>query len=443
MECAQAAYDAIVESQGNMTDKPDSKKRRLAKACATCFRTFDAFHWKYSCHTCTRVVCRKCTVKVAWSKRVCWKCVVGVPSVMPSYMRDECPVMDKTEGSTCFLPPPESTATPTTTHFSSEYTYTDMLLPSCRSRGESSVDSFLEDGGLRVSAKLSDDDHDLSRYSTKLSSRAAESQSLDFDWVHPFPKAPRPANEASRLDCVRRLDFETHISFLQKDPFFANQVKNAMDIADATIGSIHLVAESVVFNLGSTGYSSVFEVDEVALREEATCAYGLLQTTPLVVLDTSNDVRFRAHPLAVEHNASSYIVIPILVSGVNLHKECIGTIDLAHHTPLSGPLSPLQIKALQAIANAVGIYVERRCADFNHVQESNRGRRQTAPIGTIEEENVTDSMRSSAAKKRETLNSIWERAMQTSLYMRATISGNGPTTSSRGYIPTMASSRGF
>ncbi|RHY20861.1 hypothetical protein DYB32_009944, partial [Aphanomyces invadans] len=353
-------------------------------------------------------------------------------------------ILDVTEESTCFLPIPTGTdpshldkfapLTPTTTNDSdgdqATYYYTDTLRGS--QYGESRVDSFLEDGGLRVSAKMNDPD-DLFRCSHKLSSRSYDSPDLDFDWIHPFPKAPRPASDASRLDCLDRLDMEAHIHVLQHDQVIAKHVQDAMRVlGNAPIGSMHIVFEHVVYNLACTGYSAVFDMADKTVREEAACTHGILHPTPLVVLDTSNDARFRAHPLAVEHNASAYVSVPVFVSS-SLHKECIGTIDIARHEPLSVAPSAAQLKALQTLATSLGMHIERRCAEFSQVHHTNRGRRHTAPIVTIDEDVVISStkpllptsamdLHDLTTDPNEILLELWERVMQTSRMLRATVS---------------------
>ncbi|RHY10132.1 hypothetical protein DYB25_006614 [Aphanomyces astaci] len=424
--------------------RSESKKRRLAKACASCMRRFNAFHWKYKCTTCNRVVCRDCTIKATWIKRVCWKCVLDAQTRSQNDLHcsgdlliaTTVPMLDLAEESTACLPVPQphdnhhpnnkgqlTPLTPRTTQDSEDhsvYCYTDTLRGSRYPSETSSVDSFLEDGGLRVSAKYTDD---LVQYSTKLSSRPTDSLDLDFDWVHPFPKAPRPPNEGSRLDCVRRLDIDTHLPTLLHDPVLANHVADAMRVLDnAPIGSLHLVAEDVVYNVACTGYSRVFKMTNTTVREEAACTYGLLQPIPMVVLDTSNDPRLRAHPLAVEHRAGAYVSVPVMVSS-SLHKECIGTIDVACHEPLQEAPSAAQLKALQTLATGVGMYIERRCAELNQVHPSNRGRRRhTSPIATIEEDTVPMTCGGMSKESVTQLHELWARVTQTSLYMRASVS---------------------
>ncbi|KAF0689354.1 Aste57867_19180 [Aphanomyces stellatus] len=415
---------------GDPRSGADAAKQRKTKACASCWQSFNAFHWRYACSLCDRVVCRNCTFKTSWKKRVCFKCVIEDQcrdvhqSVRATGIDlDTARTLDDDSNASSFKRVHHSPATPTTTATThEEYTYHESYTVT-RSRGQSSVDSFIEDGGLRVSAKFGDDD--LLRYSSKFSSRSCDAPILDFDWVHPFPKAPRPAGDAARLDCFRHLDIEMHLPLLTPDPLFLKQVLAAMAQVDAQMGSIHFVADDIVYNVACVGYSPVFEVEDTTDREEAAASHGVLQSTPLVVPDISNDARFRAHPLAVEHNASAYVSVPILVSGAALHKECIGTLDLAFHDPLYTlpALSAVQLKGLQAIAATVGAYVERRCKELNHVHESSRGRRHTAPMHSANDPIVEEGPTTTAAITNETLQSLWDKAMETSRVMRSTLSG--------------------
>ncbi|OQR95224.1 hypothetical protein ACHHYP_00199 [Achlya hypogyna] len=384
------------------------------KACSTCMRSFDPFHWRYACQACDRSVCRACSCKVAWKKRVCWTCLVAARADAEAKHRHS----GTTHATSSFVSPPSQCKADGALTFSyripeeGELSDSDRVVT--RSRGQSKVDSFLEDGGLRVSGKFEDD-----AMSDRFSTRVTESTSLDldFNWTNPYPKAPLPAEEGSRLTVVRDLDFERHIAHLDNDVKLHKYVAQSLALLPAaSMGSIHLIGEHYVFNLACSGYSSVFEIEQQTLREESPCSYT--QSTPLIVPDTLSDPRFRAHPLTIEQNGLFYVSVPIVVTGKQHRREIIGTLDLSGHKALTTAIAPKVLRELQATAAMVGYYVERQCMELNTMEieiESSRGRRKTAPFGKDATSEGTKDVFA------ESMEALWKKTIETSNLMRSTM----------------------
>ncbi|EQC40571.1 hypothetical protein SDRG_02459 [Saprolegnia diclina VS20] len=387
------------------------------KACTTCMRSFDPFHWRYNCQGCDRSVCRACSCKVGWKKRVCWACLVAARADAEAKHRHS----GTTHATSSYVSPTTSQCkADSNTTFSyripEEGELSDSDRVGTRSRKQSKVDSFLEDGGLRVSGKYDNSSDDFERYSTRITESVSDD--LDFNWANPYPKAPLPTDEASRLAVVRDLDFERHVAHFDNDSKLTTFVTQSLALVPwASMGGIHLIGEHYVFNLACLGFSSVFELEQQTLREEAPCSYT--QSTPLVVLDTTQDARFRAHPLTIEQNGLAYLSVPIVVTGRQHRREIIGTLDLAGHKPLAATPAPKILRELQATAAMIGYYVERQCIELNMMEieiESSRGRRKTAPFGK-------DANSDAPTKDvfAESMEALWKKTIETSNLMRSTM----------------------
>ncbi|OQS05186.1 hypothetical protein THRCLA_20697 [Thraustotheca clavata] len=351
--------------------------------------------------------------KLLGKKEFVWTCLVAARADQEAKHRNS----GTTHATSSYVSPPSQYKADSTTfscRIPEEGELSDSEVNLNRSRGHSKVDSFLEDGGLRVSGASTTYESDLEPLSRRINE--SSSLELDFNWTNPYPKAPIPTDEHTRLECVRELDFERHVAHFSHDLKLEKYVTDSMLLMpELTMGSIHLIGEHYVFNFACTGYSNVFEIEQQTLREEAPCSYT--QSTPLVVLDLSQDPRFRAHPLTIEQSAQCYISIPIVVTGRHHRREIIGTLDLCGTKPLKTTPQPQILRELQATAAMAGYYIERQCVELNLIEiehESSRGRRKTAPQGENSAEVTKDAFT-------ESMEALWRKTIETSNLMRSTM----------------------
>ena len=130
------------------------------------------------------------------------------------------------------------------------------------------------------------------------------------------PSVPLPANEAERLEALRRyhiLDTPTEIAFDRITTLAAR-------LFDVPIALVSLVDQSRAWFKSSYG----FTLCEVA-RGDAMCNFSLLSNDVLVVPDTREDDRFACNPYAVtEPGVRFYAGAPLIThDGYNLGTLCL------------------------------------------------------------------------------------------------------------------------
>lgn len=163
---------------------------------------------------------------------------------------------------------------------------------------------------------------------------------LDFDWLHPFPKAPIPRGQAEtdRVELMAtqlKLNAHTAMVYLRRDAVLEELTQNVVaNLASQWDGcSIHLIGARQVFCLAYS-YQEPLPVevaaidvvtDDVVAREESASSYALYHQSAFFVPKLSQDVRFMAHPIHTEAKVASFLSLPIYAAG---SRSCIGTMDL-------------------------------------------------------------------------------------------------------------------
>ncbi|OQR95249.1 hypothetical protein ACHHYP_00203 [Achlya hypogyna] len=284
-------------------------------ACGLCMQSFHVFQRaRYTCPCCLDVVCRQC-------------------SRAPAGLKD----VPRAERRTCLRCAPATLVT---------------LVP--KPQPPCDVAAFLSSGGLQLRPPTP-------------RSPVVETDDLDFNWVHPYPKAPLPADETSRLATVAALVLPDHLELLRQDTTFGILLAKAMAKTECSMASLNLVDATHAITVAAAGFVSS---SPRTPRLEALSSHVVVRGQILVVADTTQDMRFRAHPVATETHAAAVVSVPLL------HNGCvIGTIDLLRLTPLAAPLAPKVHSELTALAKLAAGFIVTSCKPSTE----SRPRRKTAP----------------------------------------------------------------
>ena len=149
---------------------------------------------------------------------------------------------------------------------------------------------------------------------------------------------PHPHTEAARLEAVRNLGILDTPRELEFDALAA-QAARALDMP---IVAITLIDDQRVWFRGRAGTA----LQEVG-RHVSFCSFAILTPGPLLVEDTTQDVRFQAMANVVGQTIlRSYAGIPLLLDGV----LPIGTVCGMDRVPRR--LSDYQVGVLRAVAKA-------------------------------------------------------------------------------------------
>ncbi|CAK4613723.1 hypothetical protein LEN26_000411 [Aphanomyces euteiches] len=158
---------------------------------------------------------------------------------------------------------------------------------------------------------------------------------LSYSQRQEWPKAPVPRNEAARLLKVR--------SLYLMDP--DNQFQDMVDVASTTlscsIAAICVIGDKTGFMLAKLGLAK-----REVLRNILFDAHTIMSTSPTIILDATQDVRFVHNPLVVEGNIQFYVGIPLVTSD-GLVVGSFSVADQVARKELTGD----QLNFLQNLAN--------------------------------------------------------------------------------------------
>lgn len=159
-------------------------------------------------------------------------------------------------------------------------------------------------------------------------------------------KIPIPANEAKRLEALRRF----RILDTPSEPDFDDLAQLAAFICETPIALISLVDADRQWFKARVG----LDTPETS-RELAFCSYTILGDEPMMVEDTTVDDRFSGNPLVTsDPHIRFYAGAPLIDrEGNALGSLCV--IDRKVRT-----LTPEQIKAMQALSRQVITQLELR-----------------------------------------------------------------------------------
>ncbi len=143
---------------------------------------------------------------------------------------------------------------------------------------------------------------------------------------HSFPSVPIPANEAGRLEALRRY----HILDTPPEAGFDRITSLAARLFDVPTALVSLVDDSRAWFKSCYG----FEIQEVK-RDATICSFALLSDEVLVVLDARQDERFACNPFVLaEPGLRFYAGAPLLTQdGFNLGTLCL--LDTQPHDALT------------------------------------------------------------------------------------------------------------
>lgn len=168
---------------------------------------------------------------------------------------------------------------------------------------------------------------------------------LNYDWKHPWPRAPVPANEDARLAELARYN----IVDSEHDDKFDKLCRIACKEMKCPIAAVSFIDKQKQWFKANSGLTQ-----KQIPRDVALCAHTIMHPKrALIVEDTSLDERFRNNPLVTRASAVRfYAGVPITTpSGF-----CIGSVfvfDVKSHTDVDA-------KILHKIAAKVLKYMDER-----------------------------------------------------------------------------------
>ncbi|DAZ99153.1 TPA: hypothetical protein N0F65_010237 [Lagenidium giganteum] len=168
---------------------------------------------------------------------------------------------------------------------------------------------------------------------------------LNYDWKHPWPRAPVPANEEERLQELARYN----IIESEPDEKFDKLCRIACKEMKCPIAAISFVDKQKQWFKANSGLTQ-----KQIPRDVALCAHTIMNPKrALVVEDTSLDERFQNNPLVTRASAVRfYAGVPITTP----NGYCIGSVfvfDVKTHTNVDP-------KILHKIAAKVLKYMDER-----------------------------------------------------------------------------------
>jgi GAF domain-containing protein len=160
------------------------------------------------------------------------------------------------------------------------------------------------------------------------------------------PAAPFPANEAARLDALRRY----HILDTAPEESFDDFTLLASTICQTPMASMTLIDSERQWFKASIGF-----VDRETPREHAFCAHAILGPEVLVVEDATSDVRFSENPFVTAAPHIRFYAGAPLIDG---DGHALGSICVIDQQPR--PISDTQRNALQALSRRIIAQMELR-----------------------------------------------------------------------------------
>ncbi|KAH9195104.1 hypothetical protein AeNC1_002919 [Aphanomyces euteiches] len=184
---------------------------------------------------------------------------------------------------------------------------------------------------------------------------------LDFSWDHPWPRAPIPKNEEERLAELERYQ----ILDTAPEERFNKLCRIACKEMKCPISAVSFIDKSKQWFKANSGLTQAAIPRDVAL-----CAHTIMNPrNAVVVLDTTQDERFKNNPLVTRASSVKfYAAVPL----VTPHGACIGSVfvfDVKTHTSCD-------TKLLQKIAAKVMKYLDERLKPASDVGPS------TVPLPT-------------------------------------------------------------
>ncbi|RHY53760.1 hypothetical protein DYB34_002988 [Aphanomyces astaci] len=304
--------------------------------CHICTKPFGAFRRKHHCRVCGEVICSSCTLK----KQV----------MLPMVGQTEARVC-----VTCILVYCKPMQSQSSNHFEGS-----MMSPaaySLPSNGSSSRDGrattrsdFSRHNNTQLhSPDVMGSDVDPSTYFTSQLDASSFEYSLDYDWEHPWPKPPVPADESHRLDVLRSFDI---LGTPQEDVFdiICDLVSKSLN---CPIAGVSFIDHDRQWYKASVGLIQ----DEIP-RNVSFCAHILYTKQSIVVPDTTLDKRFERNPLVTGRaGIRFYAAAPIISPATGF---VLGTVFVFDNHPR--PRDQVDMATLEKLAGVAMKNLEDRRA---------------------------------------------------------------------------------
>lgn len=210
---------------------------------------------------------------------------------------------------------------------------------------------------------------------------------LDYNWINIFPKAPVGVGDDGERERARYVESQLRIDahsvvFLRDDSELEQLAHRVLDIATQWSGcSINYVATREVFCLVNASAEeadvielaedpseltkTAFVIPDVMPREESASSFAVHHRAPFFIAELDNDARLRAHPLATDHGAVSFLSFPIYSSAVvngssGIQHHVIGTLDLwkLDRVAASSHVSNEWVDSMDSLLHAIGARME-------------------------------------------------------------------------------------
>ena len=183
-----------------------------------------------------------------------------------------------------------------------------------------------------------------------------------------MPSAPKPVNEASRLDTLRAYSLLDSLPEREFDDI----TELASFICDTPIALISLVDEDRQWFKSKVGLDA-----EQTGRSESFCAHMLCDGKPLVVEDTLNDNRFAENPLVTgQPQIRFYAGAPLVAP----NGHVLGSLCVIDQKPRT--LSQKQLSALTALSRQVIAAFESRLR-FKEAQQAAQALLQSEKLAAV------------------------------------------------------------
>jgi GAF domain-containing protein len=157
---------------------------------------------------------------------------------------------------------------------------------------------------------------------------------------------PLPANEAKRLEALRRYRI---LDTAAEQPF-DDFARLASSICEAPIATVTLIDSNRQWFKARVGLEG-----KETPREHAFCAHTILGQTTMIVEDASTDERFLANPLVVSSpHIRFYAGAPL----IDFEGNGLGTLCVIDREPRK--LRPEQVQSLEMLARRVMTQIELR-----------------------------------------------------------------------------------
>ena len=190
---------------------------------------------------------------------------------------------------------------------------------------------------------------------------------LDFSWEHPWPKPPVLPNEKERMAVLKSFE----IMDTPAEDVFDIICDLASNALKCPIAAVSLIAEDRQWFKANVGLAQ----NEIP-RNVSFCAHTIMSKEPLVIMDTTQDRRFKHNPLVTgAANIRFYAAAPIC----NKTGHILGTVFVFDTRPRDScdvatleKLSNVAMKNIEDRKNAEAAPVKKKLPRQQHQQQQHQ-----------------------------------------------------------------------